>query len=93
MEPPRGDHARAGARARRPLGAPEALLDLGEAEFCRRFRASALSRTKRSGLRRNAALWLGNRRHAESAPALERALSDGDGVVQRAARWARDRIR
>ncbi len=75
-----------------PLGPPEALLDLDDTEFRRRFRGSALSRTKRRGLRRNAALWLGNQRRAESTPALERAGADDDTVVQRAARWALARI-
>ena len=75
-----------------PLGPPEALLDLDAGEFRRRFRGSAMSRAKRGGLRRNVALWLGNQRRAESAPALARASADKDTVVQRAARWALARI-
>jgi epoxyqueuosine reductase len=74
-----------------PLGAPETLLAIDDGEFRRRFRNSALSRTKRRGLRRNAALWLGNQPRPESVPALERALADDDAVVRRAAGWALER--
>jgi epoxyqueuosine reductase len=51
-----------------------------------------MSRAKRAGLARNAALVLGNRRDVEAAPALRRALEDPDPSVSDAARWALDRI-
>src|SRR5206468_562052 len=78
---------RKAARAREPAFAPaaplgplEALLDLDREGFHARFRGSAMWRAKRSGLRRNAALVLGNRRDRRGLPArplasaLERAL-------------------
>ena len=61
-------------------------------EFRRRLKGSALARAKRSGLLRNAALILGQRRVAEAVPALAERLSDADPVVQGAAEWALTRI-
>ena len=90
---------RKAARAREPALAPgspfpplEALLDLDGDAFRARFRGSALTRTKRAGLLRNAALVLGNRRDWHAVPALRRALCDADLEVRRAAQWALDRI-
>jgi epoxyqueuosine reductase len=74
------------------LEPPEALLELDAPGFRRRFRGSALSRSKRRGLRRNAALWLGNQRRADCVPLLRRALEDDDDVVRDAARWALGRV-
>src|SRR2546428_7439135 len=90
-----GRAAGAGAPALSP-GPPvpplEALLDLDGDAFRARFRGSALTRTKRAGLLRNAALVLGNRRDRHAVPALRRALCDADLEVRRAAQWALDRI-
>ena len=69
-----------------------ALLKLDADGFRRRFRTSAVSRAKRSGLARNVALALGNRAHPSDVPALRDALSDGDPVVREHAAWALDRI-
>jgi epoxyqueuosine reductase len=68
------------------------ILGLSEEEFRRRFRGTALLRTKRSGLLRNAALLLGNSGDATALPALRRALDDSERVVREAARWAIDQI-
>jgi epoxyqueuosine reductase len=68
------------------------ILGLSEGKFRRRFRGTALFRTKRSGLLRNAALLLGNSGDATALPALRRALEDQDPVVREAARWAIDQI-
>jgi len=68
------------------FGEVEALLDLDEEGFRERFRDTALRRSKRRGLLRNAALLLTGRRRAESR--LRQAARDTDEVVQRAARWA-----
>ena len=46
------------------------LLGLSEEEFRRRFRGTALTRTKRRGLLRNAALALGNQGNPAALPAL-----------------------
>jgi epoxyqueuosine reductase len=75
-----------------PLGEPAALLDLDEASFRSRFRASAVRRARRSGLLRNVALALGNRRDPAAVPALRRAARDADPVVAGAAAWALERI-
>jgi epoxyqueuosine reductase len=71
---------------------PVELLGLSDAEFRGRFRGTALWRTKRQGLVRNAALVLGNTGDASVLPALEKALADEDPVIQDASRWAIARI-
>ena len=68
------------------------LLGLDEEAFRQRFHATALIRTKRRGLLRNAALVLGNRGDPAALPALQRALHDPEALVRDAARWAIDRI-
>jgi epoxyqueuosine reductase len=68
------------------------LLGLSEEEFRWRFRGTALMRTKRSGLLRNAALVLGNVGDAVALPALRRALTDEEPIVREAAAWAIARI-
>lgn len=76
----------------RPLDSPRALLGLDELEFRERFRGSALRRTKRSGLVRNAAIVLGNTRDDGAAPALRQAAGDPDATVRSAAAWALARL-
>jgi epoxyqueuosine reductase len=71
---------------------PVELLGLSHEEFRARFRGTALMRTKRSGLLRNAALVLGNRGDPATLPALRRALDDSDPMVREAAQWAIGRI-
>ncbi|HMB55465.1 MAG TPA: tRNA epoxyqueuosine(34) reductase QueG [Thermoanaerobaculia bacterium] len=68
------------------------LLRIGEAEYTERFRGSAMQRAKRSGLRRNAALAMGNRGEERYEPALREAAGDEDEVVAEAARWALERL-
>ncbi len=68
------------------------LLGLSEAEFQQRFRGTALTRTRRAGLLRNAALVLGNRGDEAALPALRGALDDVAPLVREAARWAIARI-
>jgi epoxyqueuosine reductase len=72
---------------------PIELLGLDEAQFRRRFRDTALWRTKRQGLLRNAAIVLGNTGGLGAIPALENAMADPDPVIGEAARWASGRIR
>jgi epoxyqueuosine reductase len=71
-----------------PLPSLTALLEMDDTAFRARFRGTAMSRAKRAGLARNAALMLGHRGDRGAAPALERALSDPDEGVRRAAAWA-----
>jgi len=70
------------------LGSLETLLELDQDGFRARFRGTALWRTRRAGLLRNAAIALANRGDRAAAPALTRALDDADAVVRRAASWA-----
>ncbi len=81
-------------RTRADLSAPDlvALLALTPEEFRRRFRGTALERTRRRGLLRNAALILGNHGDPAALPALRRALEDPEPVVRDAAHWAIRRI-
>lgn len=67
-------------------------LEADPAEFRRRLKGTALARSKRSGLLRNAALILGERQVAEAVPALIGRLGDIDPVVRGAAAWALARI-
>jgi len=68
------------------------LMGLSEGEFRRRFRGTAVWRTKRRGLLRNAALILGNRGDPVALPALRKALDDPEPVIREAAQWAIGRI-
>jgi epoxyqueuosine reductase len=74
------------------FGALETLLELDPEAFRARFRGSALTRTKRAGLLRNAAIALANRGERGATRALSRALGDEDGVVRRAAAWALEKL-
>jgi epoxyqueuosine reductase len=64
------------------------ILVMTEEDFRRRFRGTALMRTRRRGLLRNAAIVLGNAGDARALPALRRAAEDSDEVVREAAEWA-----
>jgi epoxyqueuosine reductase len=71
---------------------PAQLLGLSEDEFRRRFRGTALMRSNRRGLLRNAAIVLGNRGDPAALPALRQALADPEPLVREAARWAIEQI-
>jgi epoxyqueuosine reductase len=71
---------------------PLELLSLTEEEFRRRFRGTALMRTKRRGLLRNAAILLGNRGDSTALPILRRALDDAEPLIREAAQWALEEI-
>ena len=75
-----------------PLPSLTALLEMDDAAFRARFRGSAMSRARRAGLARNAALLLGHRGDRAAVPALRRALHDPDLGVRRAAAWALGRL-
>ena len=65
------------------------LLLLDDAEWRARFGKSAMTRAKRRGLARNAAVALGNRRDEASIPALTHAMqNDPDPLVREHAAWA-----
>jgi epoxyqueuosine reductase len=65
------------------------LLEMDEATFRSHFRHSALWRTKRLGLFRNACIVLGNRGDVAAIPALQRMTEESvDDVVRESAAWA-----
>lgn len=68
------------------------VLEMDEAKYDAEFVGTAMRRAKRSGMRRNAATVLGNRREESALPALVVALSDDDPVVRGHAAWAIGRI-
>jgi epoxyqueuosine reductase len=69
------------------------LAELSQEEFDSRFRASPIRRAKRTGLRRNALIAIGNSGQSALLPVAERALQDPDPVVREAAEWARERLK
>jgi epoxyqueuosine reductase len=67
----------------------EWLATMSEEEFRDTFRGSPIKRTKRSGLRRNAVIAMGNSGHAGFVPILRPiAETDPDETVVAHARWA-----
>jgi epoxyqueuosine reductase len=74
------------------LGELERLLGLDPEAFRARFRGSAITRTKRAGLLRNAAIVLANRGERRAAGALNRALADDEPAVRHAAAWALEKL-
>ena len=65
-----------------------AWLERDPAEFRAQLKGTALARSKRAGLVRNAALVLGGRRAVAAVPALIARLGDDDPGVRAAAAWA-----
>jgi epoxyqueuosine reductase len=68
------------------------LAEISEEDFRQTFRRSPVQRTKRSGLKRNALIAIGNSADPTLIPVAERACHDPDPVVSEAARWARKRL-
>jgi epoxyqueuosine reductase len=68
------------------------LLALDDAGFRDRFRGTPLTRAKRRGLLRNAAVALGNARDPHAIPALVQALTDAEPLVRGHAAWALGQI-
>ena len=74
-----------------PVPFPDLLrcLQLTDAEFTASFRGTAMLRTGRARVARNAAIALGNAGDPAAAPALRRAAAnDPDGTVRESAAWA-----
>ena len=69
------------------------LAELSENEFREKFRGSPIRRAKRSGLRRNALIAIGNSGNPEFLPLTERLTGDEDKSVAEAARWASTRLK
>jgi epoxyqueuosine reductase len=66
----------------------EWLAEISVEDFRRSFRESPVRRAKRSGLRRNAVIAMGNSGERKFLPLLEELSADGDEVVAESARWA-----
>jgi epoxyqueuosine reductase len=68
------------------------LAEMSVEQFREAFRGSPIRRTRRSGLRRNAAIAMGNSGDREFLPLLECLSGDEDETVAESARWAKGRI-
>jgi epoxyqueuosine reductase len=70
----------------------EWLAEITAEEFQEKFRGSAVRRAKRSGLRRNAVIAMGNSGDRRFRPLLEKLKADEDEVVAESAEWAVKRL-
>jgi epoxyqueuosine reductase len=68
------------------------LAEISDEDFREKFRGSPIRRTKRSGLRRNAAIAMGNSGNRDFLPTLERMAGDENESIAESARWARGRL-
>jgi len=68
------------------------LIELSEQAFHQQYGSTPLSRAKRRGLLRNAAVALGNWGDERAIPALRQALTDTEPLVRGHAAWALGRI-
>ena len=68
------------------------LAEMSAEEFRETFRGSPIRRTKRSGLRRNAAIAMGNSGNHEFLPLLDQLAADEDESVSQSARWAKKQL-
>lgn len=69
------------------------LLQLGREAYVERFRKSPMKRAKLEGLKRNAAVAMGNRGEKRYAEPLQKALGEEDPLVHEHADWALGKIR
>ena len=68
------------------------LLGMTQEEFSRAFKGSPMKRAKLRGLKRNAAVVLGNVGTSDDVDVLTRALDDADPLVREHAAWALARL-
>jgi epoxyqueuosine reductase len=68
------------------------LAEISVEEFREKFRGSPIRRTKRTGLRRNAAIAMGNSGDPQFLPVLEKLAADEDESVAESAGWALTRL-
>lgn len=68
------------------------LLAMSQPEFSAAFSGSPMKRAKLRGLKRNAAVVLGNLGSLEDVPALTAALSDEEPLMRSHAAWALGRL-
>jgi epoxyqueuosine reductase len=70
----------------------EWLAQIDDKEFRHVFKGSPVRRTKRSGLRRNAVIAMGNSRNSAFLPLLQTLVKDKDDVVAESAKWAAEKL-
>ena len=68
------------------------LAEMSAGEFERSFRKSPIRRTKHAGMRRNAAIAIGNSGKKDFLPVLDKMAGDPDESVREAAEWAKQRL-
>ena len=68
------------------------LAEMSAENFRELFRGSPVRRTRRSGLRRNVAIAMGNSGNKEFLPHLEKLAASEDELVAESARWAKARL-
>ena len=68
------------------------ILGMTQDEFSRAFSKSPMKRAKLRGLKRNAAVVLGNVGTSEDTDVLTRALGDEEPLVREHAAWALARV-
>ncbi len=68
------------------------LAEMSVEEFRATFRGSPIRRAKRSGLRRNSAIAMGNSGNREFLPLLDQMTADEDESVAESALWAKRRL-
>ncbi len=69
------------------------LAEMSAGEFSAKFRGSPIRRTKHAGLRRNAAIAMGNSGQREFEAVLEKLTTDEDPGVAEASAWALEVLR
>ena len=85
-EPAYGPRVALGGKDARALA--RELLAMSQAEFSAAFKGSPMKRAKLRGLKRNAAIVLGNVGMTEDVGVLARALDDPEPLVRDHAAWA-----
>jgi epoxyqueuosine reductase len=70
----------------------EWLAEMSAEEFREKFRGSPIRRTKRTGLRRNAAIAMGNSGNRKFLPLLKKLATDEDAIVAESATWAAKKL-
>ena len=68
------------------------ILRMDDGRFRSSFRGSPMKRAKLQGLRRNAAVVLGNTGDTQNIPVLAETAADADPMIAEHARWAIERI-
>ena len=89
--PPEGDPA---LTRREEVPHPNLIreLELTPEEFNRKFKNSAVKRSKYRGYLRNVAIALGNSKNPAARPALQKALNNPEPMVRKHAKWALEQI-